>query len=330
MGTDQLQSLAAQPELVSHLELFYSVTVKKIHCLDTDVYRLDHTSSKSGTEVSSWVIRVFPPSRPLTAVASDGQLLSFLAANNYPAETPVAPTAVTSYEGHGILVTHFIAGERPPRTKWTFYYLGKLLGQLTTLHTEDSGIIWAGGAWHHLCGCGDVSEEVRAAVAVMSATAAKQDFTVEENCALETVYAELNRLDGFGKLPKALVHPDIVPSNAILTADGQLRIVDWAGAGEGSRVVALGFLLWAAGVRELGLSAIAMAGYCMHATLEPEEIERLADAVYLRPLTMSCWSFSKGQKTLHELVQELRPMRELAESIATKAEAAFVKVKENP
>ncbi|KAK9427745.1 hypothetical protein V1505DRAFT_417338 [Lipomyces doorenjongii] len=274
MSAGQLQNLVSQPELVSHLELFYSVTVK-VHCLDTDIYRLDHTLSKSGTEISSWVIRVFPPSRP------------------WP-ETPVAPTAVSSYEGHGILVTHFIAGEQPPP-----------------------------GAWHHLCSSGDVSEEVRAADAAISATAAKQDLTAEEHCELELLY-------GLGKLSKTLVHPDIVPSNAILTADGQLRIIDWAGAGEGPRAVALGFLLWAAGARKQGLSAIAKAGYCMHATLEPEEIERLADAVYLRPLTMSCWSFSKGRKSLHELVQELRPMRELAESIASKAAPAFIEMKGNP
>ena len=53
--------------------------------------------------------------------------------------------------------------------------------------------------------------------------------------------------DDCSDLPHAFVHPDFVLANAIPTADERLVIVDWAGAGRGPRLWAIGFLLWAAG-----------------------------------------------------------------------------------
>ena len=117
--------------------------------------------------------------------------------------------------------------------------------------------------------------------------------------------AELDRADGCADLPQALIHPDFVPANAILTPDGGLVLVDWTGAGRGPRLYPLAFLLWAAGCGGPSRLDAVVAGYREHVTPGDDEIGRLAGAIWARPLILACWMVLAGRKGLAETVAEL-------------------------
>ena len=89
----------------------------------------------------------------------------------------------------------------------------------------------------------------------------------------------VERSDDCSDLPHAFVHPDFVLANAIPTAEERLVIVDWAGAGRGPRVWAIGFLLWAAGSMHPRLLDLVSSRYRRHVTLEEAELARLDGAI---------------------------------------------------
>jgi hypothetical protein len=115
----------------------------------------------------------------------------------------------------------------------------------------------------------------------------------------DTLRAALARADRCDDLPRALIHPDFVPANALALATGSgsgTVILDWAGTGWGPRLHSLGFPLWAAGRQSPRCVDAAIAGYRPHIEPRPEEIDRLAGATLARPLILSCWSFSTGAR----------------------------------
>ena len=135
--------------------------------------------------------------------------------------------------------------------------------------------------------------------------------------------AELDRADGCADLPQALIHPDFVPANAILTPDDGLVLVDWTGAGRGPRLYPLAFLLWAAGCAGPSRLDAVVAGYREHVMPGDDEIGRLAGAIWARPLVLACWMVLAGRKGLAETVAELAAGRKLAERFAAQAAQAF-------
>ncbi|KAK9235272.1 kinase-like domain-containing protein [Lipomyces kononenkoae] len=318
------QDSLSESEVVAHIEQFYSVVIQDIEQLDINVYKVVHGKSESDHAPLSWVVRVFPTTRPLIGALHDAQVLSFLESNNLTAEVTVKPTAVSSYQGHAILVTDFIYGERPPGTKETFYRLGRQLGRLTTLSMNDSGIDWPGGGWHHMCGDGNIGAELREADRLLAAVIRDGRDTIDPQNALflDVIRSELRKLAELANLPVALVHPDMVPANAIMS-QGKLIMVDWSGTGIGSRLCALGFLLWAAGRRSPKLAAVVMAGYCEYAKLEREELEGLADAIRFRPLVLSCWLVITGKRSFEDLICELSSINSSADLIAEAAARAY-------
>ncbi|KAK9366866.1 kinase-like domain-containing protein [Lipomyces kononenkoae] len=321
------QDSVSELEVAAHVEQFYSVIIQKIEHLDVNVYKVVHAKPESQSQLEaplSWVIRVFPTTRSLISASHDAQVLSFLESSQFTAEVAVKPTALSLYQGHAILATHFIHGERPLGTKETFYRLGRQLGRLTTFSMNDAGIDWPGGGWHHMCGDGNVGAEVREADRVLTTVIRDGQDAIdpEKIKLLDIVRSELSKLADLADLPVSLVHPDFVPANAIMS-EGKLIMVDWTGTGIGSRLCALGFLLWAAGRRSSKLAAVAMTGYCEYGELEREELERLTDAIRFRPLVLSCWSVIMGKRSIEDLVSELSSMRSFAELIAEAARTAY-------
>jgi len=121
------------------------------------------------------------------------------------------------------------------------------------------------------------------------------------------------------------VHPDFVPANAIPTAEEKLAIVDWTGAGRGPRLWSLGFLLWAAGARNMNLVDLVVSRYRRRIELEPAELGRLEDAIRGRPVTLEIWSVCAGRRELADAVESVDRAGELAKSIAVVARRAFDK-----
>lgn len=112
------------------------------------------------------------------------------------------------------------------------------------------------------------------------------------------------------------MHPDIVPANVILRPERGIVIVDWAGSGRGPRLWSLGFLLWAAGHRDLALVDAVITRYSEHVQLTGDELARLPDAIRARPLTMDCWSVVHERLSASEAIERIDACAERAEQIA--------------
>jgi Ser/Thr protein kinase RdoA (MazF antagonist) len=197
-----------------------------------------------------------------------------------------------------------VAGRKLGAAPDTFRLLGELLGRLGTLPSPP--VDREGGAWHHLALEGGPAAEVRAAVAMLEAARRRVP------AAQRTIYDDLCKgmeqsEDGRG-LPRAFIHPDLVPANAI-AAPGGAVIIDWTGAGVGPRIWPLAFLLWACG-RDLRRVDAAVAGYRRH-------------AIGVRPLVFVVWGFCTGRTPLSDAVDGLPAIHAQAEKIAARARRAF-------
>ena len=312
--------------LPAELEARYGIRVAQLTELDLGVYRVGR---RDGPD---WVARVFAADRPLAAAEGDAALLARLEQQEFPAERCAAAEPVFAHEGQGVLVTRYVAGTRADGSRATFGRLGGLLGQLHLLPVDDvrrphdqvrrpGGHVHAGGGWHHLIHQGSPAEEIAAARSGLEALA--PGLPADQRPLLAALLAELDRADGCADLPQALIHPDFVPANAILTPDGGLVLVDWTGAGRGPRLYSLAFLLWAAGCGGPSRLDAVVAGYREHVTPGDDEIGRLAGAIWARPLVLACWMVLAGRKGLAETVAELAAGRELAERFAAQAAAGF-------
>jgi Ser/Thr protein kinase RdoA (MazF antagonist) len=276
--TERMLYRPGSESIAGHLETAYGVSVKGTRELDLGVHRVDLASG------ASWIARVFPAARDVGAVRLDAQLLGGLAAAGFPAErcaTPEhagSPEPVSVLDGQGVLVTELAPGRALTAKAPTFEVLGQLLAKLHRMPAgampagAEAAAMRPGGAWHHRVPAGG---------------AARYD----------TLVSALDAADACADLPHALVHPDCVPRNAVGQPEGDVTLIDWAGAGQGPRIVSLGCLLWAAAPSKRNIAA-ALAGYQQSVSLEPAEADRLGAAMELRPLILACWTFSTGRDTL--------------------------------
>jgi hypothetical protein len=301
--------------LAAHLEGRYGIRVASTTDLDVGVVRVDRHDGPS------WVARIFPAARPLAAAKGDARILQALERQGFPAERCATADPMSVHEGQGVLVTELIPGTRPDGRGRTFGVLGALLGALHARTGAVGATMRPGGAWHHLISEGGPREEIGAAIALLDA--ARPRVPPSDAALHATLREELQRADGCDRLPQALIHPDFVPVNAIRTPEDSLMMVDWTGAGRGSRLWSLAFLLWAAGGRDLRLVDVAVSHYRRHLPPEPEELERLASAMRTRPLIFDCWAFCVGRRELADVVENIPHTARLAEEIAGRARQAF-------
>ena len=295
-----------------HLRERYGVDVAEIEPLDVGVFRVDRLES------SPWVARVFAAKRPLAGVEEDAAILRGLERAGFPAERCAHPEPVSELLGQGVLVTDFLEDHGPLRPGRPAAILGALLGRL---HAHPATNLRPGGAWHHLSFAGGPREEIAAAAELLDDHLPR--VGVRELALFDRLRDEVARTDDCHDLPLAFVHPDFVPANAISTADGKLAIVDWTGSGRGPRLWSLGFLLWAAGARDLRLIDVVVSRYRRGVELEPAELDRLAGAIRGRPVMLEVWSVCAGRREVAAAVDRIAHAAELAESIAIAARRAF-------
>lgn len=291
-----------QPELADHLTARYGVTVERLVALDEGVYRVDGPG---------WVARWFPAGAD-AAVATQAALLDRLAPTQFPAERLAHAEPVSRCAGRPVLVTEFAEGTTAPSTPRMFAALAAYLGGL---HARPGDRLPPGGGWHHLVPQGSPGEEIAAAIALLESSEI-------DRAARQTLIEELRDLDDGADLPHGIVHPDFVPANVILQPGQGMVVVDWAGSGRGPRVWSLGFLLWAAGARDLSLVDAAVSRYREQVELTGEEWARLPDAIRGRPLTIDCWSVGHGRLDAATAVRRLDDRIDLAEAIAVRASQA--------
>jgi Ser/Thr protein kinase RdoA (MazF antagonist) len=281
--------------------------------LDVGVYRVARADGPD------WVARVFPAARPLSAAEGDAQVLRALAAGGFPAERCPVESPVSVLDGQPVLVTEFVPGELPRGNGRTYAILGASLGRLNARSGEA---LPPGGAWHHLALEGTPAGELAVARTLLTDLRSNADpsdragfATLDE--ALATVAATTTGL------PEAFVHPDFVPVNAIGGSEGLPTIVDWTNAGRGPRIWSLGFVLWAAGARDLRLVDAFVSRYQRHVTLTAAELAALPAAIAARPLTMSVWSLAVGRGTVNEAVQDTHAVAQQAQEIASRVRRAL-------
>jgi Ser/Thr protein kinase RdoA (MazF antagonist) len=300
------------PTLATHLNNSYGIDVAAMTEMDLGVIRVDRHDGPS------WVVRIFPKTRPLEDVRRDSDVLERLERGGFPAERNAAPGAVTTHDGQGVLVTQFIPGDRPKPGGRTFAYLGSLLG---ALHDRAGEELAPGGGWHHLVSTGTPSDEVRALQALLEAHASS--VAAADKAAFKALSVEVSKIDLCEDLPHCFVHPDMVPMNAVELDDGSLSIVDWTNAGRGPRLWSLGMALFAAGVRDTRHVEKFVSRYVKWTSLHSDELARLDGAIRARPITIHAWEIVHGRKPLTETVQTIRFLRRASSEIADAARLSF-------
>jgi aminoglycoside phosphotransferase (APT) family kinase protein len=297
-----------------HLEDHYGVEVAQIAPLDLGVFRVDRRDGPG------WVARVFGAKRPLSSVQEDAAILRALERAGFPAERCARPEPVSEFLSQSVLVTDFLEDHGPLKPGRPAALLGALLGRL---HSRPATNLRPGGAWHHLSFAGGPREEIAAAAQLLEDHLPR--VGVRELGLFDRLRDEVARTDDCDDLPRAFVHPDFVPANAISTADGKLAIVDWTGAGRGPRLWSIGWLLWAAGARDLRLIDVVVSRYRRSVELEPTELDRLEGAIRGRPVMLETWSVCAGRREIAAAVYRIDRAGELAHSIAVQAERSFTK-----
>lgn len=295
-----------------HLEDRYDIEVAQLTPLDLGVFRVDRRDGPR------WVARVFAANRPLLTVQEDAAILRGLERAGFPAERCAHVEPVSEFRGQSVLVTDFLEHHGPLRPGREAGILGALLGRL---HTHSAANLRSGGAWHHLSFEGGPREEVAAAEDLLGERLTR--VGVRELALFHRLEDEVAQTDDCHDLPHAFVHPDFVPANAVSTADDRLAIIDWAGAGRGPRVWSLGFLLWAAGARDLRLVDLVVSRYRRSVELEPSELDRLEGAIRGRPVMLEAWAVCAGRRELAVALDRIARARNLAASIAVVARRAF-------
>ena len=269
--------------LAPHIGEVYGVQVTSAQELDAGVMRLD----MAGRE--PWVARVFNAVRSAAAVRSDAAVLRHIADFGFPAERVADDEPVSVLDGQQVLITTFVEGGngRGDQSVELSRSQGDLLGRLHALPTPTGGEVGVGGAWHGLSPNGGTRDaDVNAAVALLEDAAALHPELAEAYRSLRDAVASL---DTHRDLPQALTHPDFTGPNMLLMGGGNDPVVvDWTGSGIGPRVLSLGMILGRGGFGPEHVDAIAGA-YRQHIELEPEEFDRLPDAIAAFSLLMMSW-----------------------------------------
>src|SRR3984885_12622666 len=152
---------------------------------------------------------------------------------------------------------------------------------------------------------------------------AEERIPAGEQKAYAALRAEVAGLDGGDGLPHALTHPDFVLANVIPSPSRGMVMVDWTGSGQGPRLWSLAFLLYAAGGRGLNRVDSAIRGYLTQVRPEPEELDRLAGLIRVRPAMFGVWAVGQGRKSVAEAWRGVTETRALTDAVAARALIAF-------
>jgi Ser/Thr protein kinase RdoA (MazF antagonist) len=265
-------------ELPAHLEDRYGIIVDKATKLAPGVYRVDRRDGPA------WVARAHLTARPAERARDDAEVLRLLERRGIPAERCAHPEPVSELGGRAILVTEFVPGRPWPATPGAARELGRLLGEIHSLVTEDGPSQRPAGSLHHLPAYeGGPGQDLAAASAMLADLDGR--VPAEHLEVYESLQLLMARGDDCRGLPESFLHPDPVGVNTIATEAGPL-LVDWTGAGRGPRLASLAVLLHSAGPSH---APAVIRGYAGHQKLTAEELDRLEGVLWIRPLWLAAW-----------------------------------------
>ncbi|MEY2419332.1 MAG: hypothetical protein QOG90_2012 [Actinomycetota bacterium] len=285
------ERMVHQPDgerLAAHLREHYGIDATKATQLsvhNTYVFRIDRRDG------DPWIARAFPPARPRGGAEGDAEILRFLERHEFPAERVATEDPVSDFGGSHVLVTRFVSDRQLPDGSEKIRIMGDLLGRLHTLPLDDS-IRRPGGAQgldpaHE----GSPRQDLLAGLAMLDAVDTKVAPSDRE--VFEELRERVRTADAGEGLPETLIHGNMLhaPDHALMTDDGAVGI-NWMAAGRGPRLHDFAWLLWGCWVDD-DLHA-AIDGYVKHVTLTEEELERLEDVMYVRPLYLTCFGYRRN------------------------------------
>jgi len=256
------------------------------------VYRVTH----GGQSDSDWVLRAYRDADPAALDAYVSTLI-FLERQGYP-----APRLVHAVEGqpviaeHGwhILVTTYVEGDVTDYQPPSLRLLGAALGRLHRLNTRDATMASppVPVSWRLPTLEGPaILERLRAHQSrVPPALGAQYE-------AFTTALEELPSCTG---LPRALLHTDPYPGNAIRTSAEHVALLDWDGAGLGPAIIDVGYLLITCDKGlpkdprphpDPGRIAALVQGYAHERPPTATELDALADGMRSWPATRGARAF---------------------------------------
>jgi len=309
----------------------YRVQVSSLQRLSSDsgkhIYRVKLANG------ASWLLRMVkdPDKSTLVELA---HLLLFFEQENYPAERivlTVERAAIGTIGDWHICVTTFLVGSPLEYTPVTLSLLGATVGRLHALKLPPSNLPPQAG----MLPLGELAF-AQQRLAVIAPLVPRQ--YIEQYELLETAVLSIDHGTG---LPATLIHNDCHPANALVTAPGQVTLLDWEGAGMGPAILDVGFLLancdgmvpWsplpstAFHPDENRLKAV-IDGYCRYHQPTMSELDFLTDAVRFRSLVFGACSFAAAiaQHERAEFSQWWWTRYCAAEEIAEKAREYFAQI----
>lgn len=285
----------ALDSLPTRLEKNYGIDVAKLTKLDVGVFRVDRPRREPPL-----VARLFSSLRPYALAEGDLAVLRYLAQVGFPAERPFGDQPLSTHEDQALLVTGFV--RKAPTSKRPAHPIPRLGAMIARLHTlpVPASADRPAGALHHFAE-GTMIDELRAAAEWLDSIADRVPH--ESESAVHTLLDALSQADGGAGLPEALVHPDPVPKNMIVTVNGPV-LVDWTSAGRGPRLASLMLVL------KSGWAAIPfMKGYTRRVTLTSAERDRLAGLLHSRQLIDLVFGVCHDPSTAPRKAKQLAALR---------------------
>ena len=298
--------------VVEHLTDRYGVPVKKLEPLDCGVYRVDRADR------SSWIARVFPPARMMSAVEGDAEILSMLETRGFPSERLADEDPVSAVDGHAVVVTLFVKGKPPSGAAAMGTWQGNALGELHAIPLDEVPSR-LGGGWHSLSLNGGGRAADLGIVSDLFADL-KRLVAPEQRAHVDTLLTALGSLDLCEGLPQALVHVDFGGPNILKAADGSMTVIDWTGAGRGPRVESVAS---AFGPLPPAAQKAAIKAYREHIELTPEELDRLEGTLLTHQLVLACWGAAVVPAQLPGVAAQVPKAPAAMQDIAARMRKAF-------
>ena len=295
-----------------HLEEHYGVGVVEVATLDSGVFRVDRRDG------SRWVARVFAAKRPLVGVREDAGILRALERAGFPAERCAHPEPVSEFLGQSVLVTGFLEGHGPLRPGRPAAILGALLG--ACMRTRQRTYDRAGRG----ITCPSSAGPARRLLARPSywRTTCPESESASWGCSIAFGTRLRERMIATICPTPSCTRTSSPPTRSPLPTASWLSSIGPA-RGRGPRLWSIGFLLWAAGTRDLRLVDVVVSRYRRSVELEPAELDRLEGAIRGRPVMLESWSVCAGRRELAAAVDRIERAGELARSVAIEARRSF-------
>lgn len=275
--------------LLTHLRDRYGIDASaatQVSVHRADVFRIDRNDG------DPWIARAFAPARPRSGAEGDAAVLRFLARHDYPAERLAVDEPVSDFEGSAVLVTDFICGEHIPPFTDNMTVMADLLGRLHALPLDDSVTRPGGAQGIDPSREGSPRQDLLAALACLDAVA--MQVPEEGRDDFEQLRDAVRSADDGEGLPEALLHGNLphAPDHVLRTEHGAVAF-NWTASGRGPRLADFAWLMrvsWG----DPKLIEPAVDAYCRHVELTIEELDRLEEVMYIRPLYLDCFGYRRS------------------------------------